>query len=1307
MAGNNPIDFNDLFNFNDQSTIEKGINGVNLLKKTYTDFFNSVIGGQLQRLTEQEIQLTSVNEQLLKSTLQLSVANKQNQKALLDNLQAADKLKSQLDKLKQSRQDAKNTDAVARDAVKSLTQQYADLKRAYEAAFTSANHEKAQQIAKDARQIDSDIKTMNNTLRSTKQVFTAAAGSYAALDAENKRLIVSLKNMPEGLAKGNKEAAALEKQIFNNTARLKEFDASINQNFRNVGNYKSALSGLGNQFSQFALGYLSIQAGFALLGSIFKGNEAVGESLALVRQKASLTAEETDKLEESLKRIKTSTSLDDLAKIAAIGARRGIGKDDLAGFAEGLDLVSRALGNQIAGGAEGVATALTKINSLFGISNQFGVKEGIIKTGSALATLGKFSITTSENLQDFATRTAGVAQVFKLSLPQVLAYGSAFQEAGVEAEKSGTAFNKLLLLLAGKKEKYFAIAQLGDAKLTLKDFTDLINTDADAALKKFFVGLTSGNATATEMATRLKDLGLKAGDVTRSVIGLAQNQGKLVTATNLVTESFKTGSEALSENAISQDTLSAHTDLFLKKFTNATTSGAISNFFKQIVDGAGNAVDALNKLFNSRSASELFARIFSFDASNFDSLNSVSDNTQATQKKHDELLKKNPLTGNGYPENVGNDPEKIKALLKEYKTAADDAFASYNQYARAVKKGDVEDGGPINLSKSLKNAKDLEYSYNKIREAYVRARDAVKVKPPASSSGTKELGDGDLRSIPEIQKRIKELTDQPDSAVKGSVTNERIIALRERLKELHGTVKSTKDGFAELQAEIDKLGKKIQDRFLKGEKVGENDPTVKLYRKEVAKLNAAKEAYENLMRGSTFQPLPGRPDAGDINSAAKDLNAQQVKLDYKKDAEDAEKSLDEIATKYAIYNKDILEQYKAATIDKDDYNHLQLKSVIDQQNEEYFATKVALNARLQLSKEGSLEQLRLLKQVADLDKKHAEEQIKNAEEVEVARIKGIKEVFQEFNRSLPAIAKGVGNGYAEIFKTLSKGVEDFAVKQKLSLTDAFELAGGLADGFTQNFIDGSNQRIAQLGVERDNSLVIAGGNAAAKRAIEKKYNDEVAAEKTKQAKAEKLDALFRIALNTAIGITSALASLPPNVPLSIAIGILGAAEFAVAAAKPIPKYYKGRTGGPEEFAVVNDRGTELLEHEGKFRIAGGGKETVTRLKKGEKVHTADRSAEILRQQFDGGNDANQFVDSLIRGTDIVRNYEHQKTDKLIKSLLSKSVSADQMERAFTRAINQRPVRETVIDADGWREFEVTSNSRIQKQAERRKGGGRG
>src|SRR5690606_23798268 len=75
-----------------------------------------------------------------------------------------------------------------------------------------------------------------------------------------------------------------------------------------------------------------------------------------------------------------------------------------------------------------------------------------------------------------------------------------------------------------------------------------------------------------------------------------------------------------------------------------------------------------------------------------------------------------------------------------------------------------------------------------------------------------------------------------------------------------------------------------------------------------------------------------------------------------------------------------------------------------------------------------------------------------------------------------------------------------------------------------------------------------------------------------RARFEKAAGIAKIIIDTATAVTQAL----PNIPLSILVGALGAAQLATAIATPIPKYEVGTGYSAEGLAWVGEKGRELL-----------------------------------------------------------------------------------------------------------------------------------
>lgn len=128
-----------------------------------------------------------------------------------------------------------------------------------------------------------------------------------------------------------------------------------------------------------------------------------------------------------------------------------------------------------------------------------------------------------------------------------------------------------------------------------------------------------------------------------------------------------------------------------------------------------------------------------------------------------------------------------------------------------------------------------------------------------------------------------------------------------------------------------------------------------------------------------------------------------------------------------------------------------------------------------------------------------------------------------------------------------------------------EMYNFISDASKANF-EGEYNRLEE---QKKTALKFAGESASAKEKIEADYEKKRKEIANRENKAKQKQAIFNIAIDTAQGIISALASTPPNVPLSVAIGVLGATQIAMVAAQKIPQYFKGGThdGG---LMLVND-----------------------------------------------------------------------------------------------------------------------------------------
>lgn len=666
--------------------------------------------------------------------------------------------------------------------------------------------------------LKSKIDVLTSSIAGQKQEIAGESAGLQTVgntfDALNAKLVVTSGNtVLFGNTVGNQRTVLAAYQTAINqllAAGLSPLDAKVqtlkghvNELTASIANQSKAASTssfgtLGSQATGLIGTYASLYGAIRLVGDVIKTNADISDSLSNVRRVTGLTTGEVNDLNEALKKISTRTSLNDLLGITVIGGQLGIANDQLVGFTASVNRLSVALKGELEGGAQGVAKDLGVISNIFKITQSNGgdVEKSFNQIGSAILGLGQSGLATGQYLSDFAGRVGGVAAQFKLSLPLILSYGAVLQEQGVTAEVAGTAFKKLIGSLGSKSEKFFAVAQIADASLTLKDFTNLINNDAQKALELFFKGLNQGGATNTEFATLLKSLGLDAARSGNAIAVLSRNQQELQQHLKDSTKDFNDGTLAAKQAAIQEDNLAGSVAKLSNAFDKAVQGDGVGRFFKSIVDGATRALEATDKLLqaaNKGNLGEVFSRLTRPGGNaKFDIADTAFDSFTASQKADSKVRSQLPAPTydqrvSGTLPGLGNlDENKLQGFLANYRKAYSEAYHAYSVYFDAIKNGIIasSDKNLQTLEGFKKNAQSIDSYASQVQAAYDKVKKSSTTKQ--ETNDVKELTDAQLKSIPAIRQRLKELTNLPDSGVLGSETNQRIIALRDRLRELAG-----------------------------------------------------------------------------------------------------------------------------------------------------------------------------------------------------------------------------------------------------------------------------------------------------------------------------------------------------------------------------------------------------------------------------------------------------------------------------------------------------------------------------------------
>jgi hypothetical protein len=237
--------------------------------------------------------------------------------------------------------------------------------------------------------------------------------------------------------------------------------------------------------------------------------------------------------------------------------------------------------------------------------------------------------------------------------------------------------------------------------------------------------------------------------------------------------------------------------------------------------------------------------------------------------------------------------------------------------------------------------------------------------------------------------------------------------------------------------------------------------------------------------------------------------------------------------------------------------------------------------------------------------------IKQTEQTEKQKkaLKELEKIMQDYVASFSADFFN-RSGFPTLFKALNGEILGFGENWKVTFQAIGEIAQETFNFATQMSRNSFQEAFANLQREKEIAIAFAGDSATAREEIERQYQERQRELKRQQAKQERDMAIFNIIIDTAQGVVSALASTPPNVPLSIAIGAIGAAQLAMVAAQQIPEFYKGTDNAPEGWAWTQERGREIItDKHGRVKSTGSdGGAKLTYLNKGDKVFDATKSA---------------------------------------------------------------------------------------------------
>lgn len=382
-------------------------------------------------------------------------------------------------------------------------------------------------------------------------------------------------------------------------AELKGIQDRINEVSGKAKDAKLSIGSLADGFNRYqgiALSVIATLTGVVFsIQKIIDINGKLSDAQADVMKTTGMTKEEVDELTKSFGALQTRTSRIDLLGIAQVGGKLGIAKNEIADFVTVMNKASVALGDSFEGGAEEVADKLGKIKGLYGELRDAGVEASFEAVGSALNDLGAAGVASESNVADFVTRIGSMPEVFKPSIAEALGLGAAFEESGINAEKAGSNYAKVITLAANNVAGF--AKQMGKPK---KAIEDLINTNPTEFFLQFSQSLKG--LSGTQLASVLDSLKLNDNEVKQVLGAASQNTDLFREKIELAAKAMADASSLTDEYNIKNNNLAATLDKINKTVTGWFSSETFIKWLTVAVDWVARFVGATKDADGSVSA---------------------------------------------------------------------------------------------------------------------------------------------------------------------------------------------------------------------------------------------------------------------------------------------------------------------------------------------------------------------------------------------------------------------------------------------------------------------------------------------------------------------------------------------------------------------------------------------------------------------------------------------------------------------------------------------------------------------------------
>ena len=417
---------------------------------------------------------------------------------------------------------------------------------------------------------DKDYKEKYNEMKMMERAINQNKTAYINLDRTVKNLNkTTLRELQRALKECRKQMQNLSADDPKMKKLIAQYRAIDNQIGSITGQWKRQDGALKQVLSRLTA-YVSIYGVYnAAKNAITKVVDAsveLSDSMADIRKASGLSAEEVNKLSDSLRGMDTRTTTEELHQLAFEGARLGIqGVDGLMQFVKAGNQIKVALGEDL---GEGALVELMKMNEVMGTTKELGIEKAMLATGSAINTLAASSTASGTQISDFASRLSGIATQAQITTDELLGLGSASSALNLETEVAATAFNKLISQIVSKTS---LVAKASGIEYKVLD--DLVKSGKSMEATVMVLEALGEKGGLRGLTPIMGDLGSNGARLNQVVAAFAENVDVLKNHLDISTSAFREATSVTNEYNIKNENAAA----LIKRMGNAIKDAFVTS----------------------------------------------------------------------------------------------------------------------------------------------------------------------------------------------------------------------------------------------------------------------------------------------------------------------------------------------------------------------------------------------------------------------------------------------------------------------------------------------------------------------------------------------------------------------------------------------------------------------------------------------------------------------------------------------------------------------------------------------------------